>query len=318
MIAGLFLYACARARRPLPAPRPAGRRGAARRRHATRCSPPSRSTRGTATGTCAPSTPPATRSARAPATRAGSSSRARPGASRRRRAGERPRATRARERARASLHRRTASSSTSPPTRRYRPGARRDHELPAGLQGERGLFCHNNTWIKLAWCLLGEGDRALDYYLAICPSAKEERIETYRSEPYVYAQMIAGPDAATPGEAKNSWLTGTAAWTFVALAQGILGIQPDYDGPAHRPVHPRDWPVVPRHAALPRRRLRDLGREPRRRLPRRPLAARRRARGVDGNLVPPRPRGERVRVDVVLGCPDGQLQPAELDVAEAG
>ena len=88
---------------------------------------------------------------------------------------------------------------------------------------------------------VAEGDRALETYLATCPSAQEERIETYRSEPYVYAQMIAGPDAATPGEAKNSWLTGTAAWTFVSLAEGILGIEPDYDGLRIDPCIPRAW-----------------------------------------------------------------------------
>ncbi len=113
---------------------------------------------------------------------------------------------------------------------------------PPGYKENAGIFCHNNTWIHLAWCLLGEGDRALEYYLSICPSAKEDQIETYRCEPYVYAQMIAGRDAATPGEAKNSWLTGTAAWTFVAATQGILGIRPGYDGLEVNPCIPPDWP----------------------------------------------------------------------------
>jgi cellobiose phosphorylase len=66
---------------------------------------------------------------------------------------------------------------------------------PPGVKENAGIFCHNNTWINLGWCLLGDGDRALEYYLSICPSAKEEQIETYRSEPYVYAQMIAGKGA---------------------------------------------------------------------------------------------------------------------------
>ena len=112
---------------------------------------------------------------------------------------------------------------------------------PPGVKENAGVFCHNNTWIHLGWCLLGEGDRALEYYLSICPSAQEDRIETYRSEPYVYAQMIAGKDAPCFGEAKNSWLTGTAAWTFVALAQGILGIQPDYAGLRLDPCIPKTW-----------------------------------------------------------------------------
>ncbi|HVM59976.1 MAG TPA: glycosyl transferase [Verrucomicrobiae bacterium] len=113
---------------------------------------------------------------------------------------------------------------------------------PPGYKENAGIFCHNNTWIHLAWCLLGEGDRALEYYLSICPSAKEEQIEIYRCEPYVYAQMIAGRDAATPGEAKNSWLTGTAAWTFVTVSQGLLGIKPDYEGLRIDPCIPKSWP----------------------------------------------------------------------------
>src|SRR5690606_12599778 len=87
-----------------------------------------------------------------------------------------------------------------------------------------------------------EGDRAYEYYLSICPAAKEDQIETYRCEPYVYAQMIAGRDAATPGEAKNAWLTGTAAWTFVTVSQGIFGIQPGFDGLRLDPCVPKAWP----------------------------------------------------------------------------
>jgi len=112
---------------------------------------------------------------------------------------------------------------------------------PPGVKENAGVFCHSNTWITLAWCALGEGERALETYLAICPSAQED-VDTYRAEPYVYAQMIAGPDATVPGEAKNSWLTGTAAWTFVSLAQGILGVKPGYDGLEIDPCIPRDWP----------------------------------------------------------------------------
>ncbi len=111
---------------------------------------------------------------------------------------------------------------------------------PPGYKENGGIFCHNNTWIQLGWCLLGDGDRALRYFHTICPSTQAD-IDTYRAEPYVYAQMIAGRDAATPGEAKNSWLTGTAAWTFVTLAQGILGIKPGYAGLRIDPCIPRRW-----------------------------------------------------------------------------
>jgi cellobiose phosphorylase len=112
---------------------------------------------------------------------------------------------------------------------------------PPGVKENGGIFCHNNTWIHLGWCLLGEGEKALEYYLSICPSAKQDQIETYRSEPYAYPQMIAGKDASCFGEAKNSWLTGTAAWTFVAASQGLLGIQPDYNGLRIDPCIPKAW-----------------------------------------------------------------------------
>ncbi len=113
---------------------------------------------------------------------------------------------------------------------------------PPGYKENAGIFCHNNTWIHLGWCQHGEGDRAYEYYLSICPAAKESQIETYRCEPYVYAQMIAGRDAATPGEAKNAWLTGTAAWTFVTVSQGVFGIQPGFDGLRLDPCIPKAWP----------------------------------------------------------------------------
>jgi cellobiose phosphorylase len=113
---------------------------------------------------------------------------------------------------------------------------------PPGYKENAGIFCHNNTWIHIAWAMLGEGDRALEYYLSICPSAKEATSDVYRCEPYVYAQMIAGRDAVSHGEAKNSWLSGTAAWTFVALSQYILGIRPGYDGLQIDPCIPKDWP----------------------------------------------------------------------------
>ena len=113
---------------------------------------------------------------------------------------------------------------------------------PPGVKENAGIFSHNNTWIHLGWCLLGDGDRALEYYLSICPSAKQDQIETYRGEPYVYAQMIAGKDAPCFGEAKNNWLTGTAAWTFVTVSQGLLGIKPDYAGLRIDPCIPKAWP----------------------------------------------------------------------------
>jgi cellobiose phosphorylase len=112
---------------------------------------------------------------------------------------------------------------------------------PPGYKENAGVFCHTNPWIMIAEAMLGRGDRAYDYYLRINPSAREELSETHRCEPYVYAQMIAGRDAPTHGEAKNSWLTGTAAWNYVAITQWILGIRPTYDGLRVAPVIPSAW-----------------------------------------------------------------------------
>jgi cellobiose phosphorylase len=112
---------------------------------------------------------------------------------------------------------------------------------PPGYKENAGIFCHTNPWIMIAEAMAGHGDEAFDYYLRINPSAREAISEIHRCEPYVYAQMIAGRDAATHGEAKNSWLTGTAAWNFAAITQWILGIRPEYDGLRIDPVIPAAW-----------------------------------------------------------------------------
>ena len=112
---------------------------------------------------------------------------------------------------------------------------------PPGYKENAGIFCHTNPWIIIAEVLLGNGNRAYDYYLRINPSAREAISELHRCEPYVYAQMIAGRDAPTHGEAKNSWLSGTAAWNYVAISQWILGIRPSLDGLQVAPVIPKEW-----------------------------------------------------------------------------
>lgn len=88
---------------------------------------------------------------------------------------------------------------------------------------------------------MGRGDKAFDYYTRIAPAYTEEYSEVHRLEPYVYAQMVAGKDAKRFGEAKNSWLTGTASWNFVAISQYILGVKPEYDGLMIDPSIPKAW-----------------------------------------------------------------------------
>jgi cellobiose phosphorylase len=128
-----------------------------------------------------------------------------------------------------------------PPYRQYYLQMGEISSYPPGYKENGSVFCHTNPWIMIAEAQLGNGDRALDYYLRINPSSREVMSDLHRCEPYCYAQMIAGKDADHFGEAKNSWLTGTAAWNYVAITQWILGIRPDYDGLRIEPVLPRDW-----------------------------------------------------------------------------
>ncbi|MHB1394186.1 MAG: GH36-type glycosyl hydrolase domain-containing protein [Clostridia bacterium] len=112
---------------------------------------------------------------------------------------------------------------------------------PPGLKENAGVFCHNNPWIMIAETRLGRGDKAFEYYTKIAPAYVEEISDIHKMEPYVYAQMIAGKDAPNPGEAKNSWLTGTAAWNYEAVTKWILGIRPDFDGLIIDPCIPKEW-----------------------------------------------------------------------------
>lgn len=112
---------------------------------------------------------------------------------------------------------------------------------PPGYKENAGIFCHNNPWVMIGEARVGNGDGAHDYYSRINPSAREEISDLHRCEPYVYSQMIAGRDAPTHGEGKNSWLTGTAAWNYYAITQWILGIRTGYDGLQIAPVVPKSW-----------------------------------------------------------------------------
>ena len=112
---------------------------------------------------------------------------------------------------------------------------------PPGYKENAGIFCHNNPWISIAETVIGRGDRAFEVYQKTCPAYVEDISEIHKTEPYVYSQMVAGADAYLPGEAKNSWLTGTAAWTFVNISQYILGIYPTHKGLSVNPCVPKDF-----------------------------------------------------------------------------
>ncbi len=112
---------------------------------------------------------------------------------------------------------------------------------PPGYKENAGIFCHNNPWVSIAETVIGRGDRAFEIYQKTCPAYVEEFSEIHRTEPYVYSQMVAGADAKFHGEAKNSWLTGTAAWTFVNVSQHILGVYPTHKGLSIDPCIPKGF-----------------------------------------------------------------------------
>ena len=182
---------------------------------------------------------------------------------------------------------------------RYRVELGEITSYPPGYKENGGVFCHTNPWIMIAETLVANGDRAFDYYLRLNPSAREHISEVHRCEPYVYAQMIAGKEAPTHGEAKNSWLTGTAAWSFVAITQWILGIRPEHDGLRIDPCLPSDWEGF---TAVRRFREATYRIEVRK-----PRGARGRAasvivdgRPISGTLVPAAPQGATVTVEASI------------------
>lgn len=115
---------------------------------------------------------------------------------------------------------------------------------PPGYKENGSVFCHNNPWIVIANTVEGNNERAFDVYKRNCPAYLEDISEIHKTEPYVYSQTIAGRDAKNYGEAKNSFLTGTASWTFVAASQALLGFIPDYDGLKLDPHLPKEIKLV--------------------------------------------------------------------------
>jgi len=108
---------------------------------------------------------------------------------------------------------------------------------PEGYKENGGIFCHNNPWVIIGEAMAGRADDAWRHYCKITPAfCQDQRLR--KVEPYVFCQMVAGKEAFRPGEGKNSWLTGTAAWTWKAVSESILGIQPQFDGLLVKPCIP--------------------------------------------------------------------------------
>jgi cellobiose phosphorylase len=171
---------------------------------------------------------------------------------------------------------------------------------PAGYKENAGIFCHNNPWIMIGETKIGRGDRAWEYYRKICPAYLEDISDLHKTEPYVYSQMIAGKDAYRPGEAKNSWLTGTAAWNFYAVTQYILGIQPDYDGLIIDPCVPSDWKgyTINRKFRGATYRIEVKNPDGVQKGVKKILLD---GKELNGNLVPIQPAGKTYQVEVIMG-----------------
>ena len=187
----------------------------------------------------------------------------------------------------------------NPPYTRYYIEYGEISSYPPGYKENAGIFCHNNPWIIIGETVLGRGDRAWEYFRKICPSYSEAISDLHKVEPYVYAQMIAGKDAFRPGEAKNSWLTGTAAWNFYTISQYILGIRTAYDGLIIDPCIPPEWEqyhVTRRYRGVtyqitvnnPEKRMKGV------------KAITLNGEPVKGNLIPLLPAGSVGEVEVIL------------------
>jgi cellobiose phosphorylase len=168
---------------------------------------------------------------------------------------------------------------------------------PAGYKENAGIFCHNNPWIMIAETVIGRPERAWEYYTKIAPSYLEDISDLHRTEPYVYAQMIAGKDAVKPGEAKNSWLTGTGSWNFVAISQYLLGVRPEWDGLVVQPCMTKN---VPEYTIVRRARgatynitVKNSGKAG-------PAKLTVNGKAIEGNQVPYAKAGETVQVECVV------------------
>ena len=151
--------------------------------------------------------------------------------------------------------------------------------------------------------VIGRGDQAWEYYRKICPSYLEDISDLHKTEPYVYAQMIAGKDAFKPGEAKNSWLTGTAAWNFYTISQYILGIQPWYDKLVIDPCIPTSWKEYTIHRKFRGADLTIVVKNPDG-VCRGVRSLTVDGKKVGGNAIPLQEKGTKHMVEVVLGRSD--------------
>jgi N,N'-diacetylchitobiose phosphorylase len=110
-----------------------------------------------------------------------------------------------------------------------------------GIKENAGIFNHTQGWGVMAECMLGNGDRAYEYYRAFMPAAYNDRAEIRQIEPYVQGQTTYSTFSPRAGNARTSWLSGAAPWAYYSATQYILGIRPEVGGLRIAPCIPRDW-----------------------------------------------------------------------------
>jgi cellobiose phosphorylase len=200
----------------------------------------------------------------------------------------------------ARLNTRNGIKLSAPGYNGYDPSKGGITTFPPGAKENGGIFLHTNPWVIMAEALVGRGERAFEYYDQINPAGKNERIDVFECEPYVYPQNILGDEHPQFGLARNSWLTGTASWIYQAAIQHILGIRPTYEGLRIDPCIPRAW-----DAYSVTREFRGALYEIEVRNPTRVCRGVRsvavNGQQIKGSLVPPLKVGQVHRIEVILG-----------------
>ena len=167
-----------------------------------------------------------------------------------------------------------------------------------GVKENGAVFSHPNPWAWAAECVLGRGDRAMEYYNALCPYLQNDMIEIRQSEPYSYCQFIMGRDHSAFGRARHPFMTGSGGWAYFSATRYMLGIRPDYDKLIVDPCIPKNWDHF-RVSRIWRGALYDIVVENPRHV----------SKGIETILVngrqqqciPALPAGEHAEVKVILG-----------------
>jgi N,N'-diacetylchitobiose phosphorylase len=169
-----------------------------------------------------------------------------------------------------------------------------------GIKENAGIFNHTQGWGVMAECMLGDGDRAYEYYRAAMPAAYNTRAEIRQCEPYVQSQTTYSTFSPRPGNSRTSWLTGAAAWSYFSATHYILGIRPELDGLRIDPCIPSAWDGFSATRSFRSRTYRIFVHNPER-VCRGIVKMTVDGKDVPGNLIPADLPGDEHRVDAWLG-----------------